>query len=171
MEEKFNPENFRSYSELPEQEKENFVEVEGGFVRKEAAQLLQRAEEVAREINRNRSLIEKIFNKGAVNAIDVLHESALFEFRSKINELYEGVTSIHLWESLSKEEFESMIKNAFEEARREDPNLTEDQALKYFKDKARRFAQWLEDTKYRPFFLGSERKIELVIDKIRSLAE
>lgn len=169
---KFNPENYRSYSELPESEKKNFEEVEGGgFVRVEAAELLRRAEEVAKEANKNRRLVKETFGKEAIDAIDVLHLNALFEFRSQINNLFEGVTSIPLWESLSREEFEKMIENAYEEIHREDKNITKEQVSEYVKGKARRFAQWLENTKHRPFFMGSERLIESIICKIRSLAE
>lgn len=173
----FNPEQYQSYQELPEDEKENFEEVTGGFVRKEAAELLRRAGEVAKEANENRPLLKKVFKVGALNAVDALQDAANFEFRKDISDLYDGVMSISLWERITKEEFEQNIRNVIDEVKREeggdprDPVGFERGVYDYFKEKSLRFAQWLEDTKNRPFFARSNStpEVERVIDKIRDM--
>lgn len=166
----FSPENYGSYESLPDEEKKNFAEVEGGFVRKEAKDLLVKAGDVAKEANSKRPLLQKVFSQGAVDAMDVLHENASFEFRDKIESLFEGVTSISGWQSLSKEDFDGMIDTVSDEVSREDPSMTKEKAIEFYKGKASRYADWLEGNISRPFFQGSEEEITSVVEKIRSIA-
>lgn len=80
MPEKFNPHNYKSISEMPDDNKGEFVEVEGeGFVRKEAKEHRGSFEKEAEMLNSERSFLKKIFNRDKISFIDIAHEEAIKE--------------------------------------------------------------------------------------------
>lgn len=133
---------------------------------------VRRAEEAAKNHNENRSWWEKFRGQNIVTAMEVLHNTANHEFRSQLDEFFEGVLSISLWKNITKAEFERLVARAVEEFIREgNTAATEEKIVAYYKDRTLRFAQWLDDTKQRPFFMGSYNEILTVICHIRSLAK
>lgn len=79
--EKFNPSNpeYKEVNDLPKNQQENFTDVSGGFVRKEVLENQTRHEEDAKEINKLRSGIDKLFGRKKVLADDRLINEATDE--------------------------------------------------------------------------------------------
>ncbi len=75
---KFDPSDYKTYEDLPEEEKYKFSPMgDGSFVRKEAAKGRWKAEEKAREFNSyQRSLWQKIRGKDKKTAVDFAQEEA-----------------------------------------------------------------------------------------------
>lgn len=73
MSESFDPTNekYKSVADLPEDKREDFVDVEGGFVGKEAKDEMNDAEKLA--------AIANIINEKKISGVDVLHQDALDE--------------------------------------------------------------------------------------------
>jgi hypothetical protein len=134
-------------------------------------QLVARAEESAKEYNDGRPWWKKLLGKDMFSAMDVLHNTAEHEFRNELDCLFDGAMSISSWEKISQQEFNDLITKATVEWKRENTSNTDEKVFEYYRIKALRFAQWLDDTKYRPFFMGSENKIEQAISHIRSIAK
>jgi hypothetical protein len=131
---------------------------------------VRRAEEAAKNQNENRSWWAKLRGQNMVTAMEVLHHTANHEFRSQLDNYFEGVLSISLWEKTTKVEFEKLTQRAVEEFIRENKVVRADEVVIHYKEKALRFAKWLDNTKYRPFFMGSFDEIQNVIFHIRSIA-
>lgn len=78
--EKFNPNNLehKKVEDLPQEHQANFVDVVGGFVRREAAEgrHVKQAEFYAEDLNSMRSLWDRIRGKNKLTALDELQRSA-----------------------------------------------------------------------------------------------
>jgi hypothetical protein len=116
----FDPRKFGSFGELPEEQKANFVPVEGGgFVRKEAAEELKLAEKEAEDENSNRPRYKKILGVGKVTGVDMEHAEAgdedyVEEARLKTKEYKENLPS-ELKEKLASAVFKGRKKTYDEE--------------------------------------------------------
>lgn len=76
--EQFNPHDskYKKISDLPNEEQENFVDVDGGFVRKEVLKADEEWQEEARKANEGRSIFKKIFFLDKQTALDIAQEYA-----------------------------------------------------------------------------------------------
>lgn len=85
---KFNPKDYKSYNDLPEEEKPNYVKIdEGGFVSKEAYNTFIEYAHRATHYNKFRSMIEKLFfGSGKMTAMDLLHINAIWENNKKFSD-------------------------------------------------------------------------------------
>jgi hypothetical protein len=79
MPEKFNPLDYKSLNEMPEDKKGEFAEVEGGFVTKSAKEYSDSFEKEAEMLNSERSFLKKIFNRDKVSFVDIAEEEAIKE--------------------------------------------------------------------------------------------
>lgn len=79
MSEKFNPSEFKSYKESPEDRKADVQSTqEGGFVSREAAQSLTEFQHKAERYNKfSRIFFQKLLGRDKKSAIDVAHEEAI----------------------------------------------------------------------------------------------
>jgi len=82
---------------------------------------------------------------------------------NNINELFDGLLSIYLWEKLSKDEFNALLKKANET----NPSLTEEENRKLYQYQAERFILWME--KRGDMFEDSTHLVKNAAEKIRSL--
>ncbi len=87
--EDFNPssEAFGSTGDLPEDQQAKFVDVEGGFIRKEAAEYQERMSEEAKEKNDARGIFSRAFGMGKTSEDQLIREEAIGEneWRDAIN--------------------------------------------------------------------------------------
>ena len=76
---KFNPydDKYKKVADLPKMEQESFVDYKNGFITKEAAQINADDEKIAKVINKNKSITEKIFEKNKT-AKDIAEEKAIW---------------------------------------------------------------------------------------------
>jgi hypothetical protein len=76
--EQFNPHDpkYKKVLDLPKEEQENFVDVDGGFVRKEVLKADEGWQEEARKANEGRSIFKKIFFLDKQTALDIAQEYA-----------------------------------------------------------------------------------------------
>ncbi|MDO8604711.1 MAG: hypothetical protein Q7K40_04960 [bacterium] len=86
-EKNFNPSNpeYKEVKDLPQEEQKNFVDVEGGFVMKEALEHVESANEDAALRNKRRGILQKLFNVSEVSELEVLHEEAFSEDKTLDN--------------------------------------------------------------------------------------
>src|SRR3990167_7054106 len=96
--EKFDPSNpeYKKVEDLPQEHQVEFVNIEGGFVRKEAMKELKEAEVVAKGYSDDRPFMERITGKNNTTALDILKNQAswhdfmrgedLAEFERMINQ-------------------------------------------------------------------------------------
>ena len=61
--EQFDPHNYKSHEELPEDKKGEFKKVEGGFVRKETVDYERYLKGWAENLNKQRNILSKIFRE------------------------------------------------------------------------------------------------------------
>ncbi len=132
---------------------------------------VRRAQEAAKKHNDGLPVWKKLAGQDCFCAMDVLQNTAMHEYRSQLEDYFEGVSSISLWRNISKESFEKFLSDVANEYHLEDSSVTKDEVFQHYKEKALRFAQWLEDTKHRAFFMGSLNEIESVICRIRLIAK
>lgn len=102
-EKSFNPSNpeYKEVKDLPQEVQEDFIDVDGGFVRKEAAGHAEDAGEDAALSNKRRGIIQKLFNVSEMSELSVLHEEAISEDKALDNAKHE--------ERIRKEEEEHVI--------------------------------------------------------------
>ena len=86
MKEKFDPKDFASFEELPEDKKPEFEPVEGGFVKKRAIKDERKAEYMAHAENGIRSEIGKAVDEAVKNTISRVIEEADSAGKSAGNE-------------------------------------------------------------------------------------
>lgn len=85
MEPKFDPSEYKSIAEMPENEQGNFTPIEkkgkseAGFVGSDAFEHAENAGEDATLRNKRRGILQKLFNVNEVSELDVLHEEAVSE--------------------------------------------------------------------------------------------
>jgi hypothetical protein len=132
--------------------------------------LIVRAKKAAKNYNEGLSVYDKLKGKNGFCAMDILQNTAMHEYRTQLEDYFEGVSSISIWRNLSKESFDKILCNVACEYRLEESSATKEEIFLHYKEKALRFAQWLEDTKHRAFFMGSVNEIESVICHIRLIA-
>lgn len=77
--EQFNPHDFKSHEELPEDQKDNFAKVKGGFITKSADEYESSNKKEAQMYNDERTFLEKIFHKNKISYINIAHEEAIKE--------------------------------------------------------------------------------------------
>ncbi len=76
----FNPNDYRTHEELPEDKRDNFVPVGGGgFIRNETAKNDESSKKIANIINSKRPILDKIFGKNKTSNVDLDRESAVGE--------------------------------------------------------------------------------------------
>ena len=98
MKEKFDPKDFASFEELPEDKKPEFEPVEGGFVKKRAIKDERKAEYMAHAENGIRSEIGKAVDEAVKNTISRVIEEADSAGKSAGNEYDEE----QRWQALEK---------------------------------------------------------------------
>jgi len=81
--EQFDPHNYKSHEELPEDKKGEFKKVEGGFVRKETVDYERYLKGWAENLNKQRNILSKIFRENKKSLIDVAHEDAFDQERGR----------------------------------------------------------------------------------------
>ncbi len=84
--EQFNPQDYKSYEELPKDKKKDFAPVEGGFIYQEAAENDKRFEKTVTYFNKKRSILDKALGENKESFVDIAHENALIFNENKHNE-------------------------------------------------------------------------------------
>lgn len=109
MQEKFNPmdSEYKKAKDLPEDQQENFVDVDGGFIKKEAMEHQGKFERDAKLWNERRPMLERLFKDNKIDPMEFAHEEATFvdEYETKL---------IDAKEEAAKEK-EDLLKKQIEE--------------------------------------------------------
>ena len=87
--EQFNPYDpkYKKVEDLPEEQRESFVDVGGGFVRKEAVQQNVAFDQAAQNMNKARPFLDKITSKNKVAGEEIAHQEALNMERERQNKV------------------------------------------------------------------------------------
>ena len=101
LEKIFNPDNtqHKKVEDLPVEHQKDFINIEGGFVRKEAWESFLYWEEKAKESNERRNIFKKIFKLDKKTFLDFAHKDA--------NKEYEKIRDVEVVE-------EKMMIDSFE---------------------------------------------------------
>lgn len=114
---KFEPEQFKSYEELPEEKKPEFAPVEGGFVKKEAMETIEDAGKIA--------AIANVLKDQGLKGEDVLHLEA-----SDIDRAIKGAMSRIRSEKLEPEDVLTIFRRLPEEVK---DSMSDDMILEIIK--------------------------------------
>jgi len=134
--EKFNPKNYKSYEELPEDKKGEFAPVDGGFVRKEASDKFERAKyDIKQDAEKNNiDLSDKQINEIAIDSLRHYSFPAfLFEetelkslFNFKISTKEDVIALAENWRNMDKNNFNKIFESSIEKMKSNMSNPSED---------------------------------------------
>ena len=180
----FDPKKYKSYADLPEDQKPNFVELDGGaFVRKSDAEDRQRFEKRAdmhvdkinQDLEDKLSLWDQIRGKepkGKVGAMDVIQETAEEENIHRVENLFrrellkpfaDKYTIIQDaeedFEGMTKAKLDARMEEVYQEMHRRDPSVDRDKLFRELRDKVLTKANIILDDRIDPWFKGQEARI------------
>ncbi|MDO8505579.1 MAG: hypothetical protein Q7S48_03305 [bacterium] len=188
----FDPKNYKSYADLPEDQKPNFVELDGGaFVRvddKMQRELFEdRAKRVSEKFNKklekDRSLWDKITAKepeGKVSTMDVLQATAEDRNKHRFEDTFREdftrpsadkwtmlQTAEEKFNGMTKEKLDARMEEVYQEMYRNDPSVDRDKLFRELRKAVLREANnWLEELT-NPFYVGAEEEIKKIGNTMR----